>query len=58
MTAPARRRSIALLGATGSVGVSTLALVERFPERFRAVALAAGRNVAVLAASSGAGNGN
>ena len=49
MSAPARRRSIALLGATGSVGVSTLALVERFPDRFRAVALAAGRNVAVLA---------
>ncbi len=43
------RRSFALLGSTGSVGVSTLALVERFPERFRAVALAAGRNVEVLA---------
>ncbi len=45
----ARRRSIALLGSTGSVGVSTLALVERFPERFRAVALAAGRNIELLA---------
>jgi 1-deoxy-D-xylulose-5-phosphate reductoisomerase len=44
-----RRRSFALLGSTGSVGVSTLALVERFPDRFRAVALAAGRNMAVLA---------
>jgi 1-deoxy-D-xylulose-5-phosphate reductoisomerase len=43
------RRSIALLGATGSVGVSTLALVERFPERFRAVSLAAGRNLELLA---------
>jgi len=43
------RRSFALLGSTGSVGVSTLALVERFPDRFRAVALAAGRNMAVLA---------
>jgi len=42
-------RSFALLGSTGSVGVSTLALVERFPDRFRAVALAAGRNMAVLA---------
>jgi len=44
-----RRRSIALLGSTGSVGVSTLALVERFPDRFRAVSLAAGRNVELLA---------
>jgi 1-deoxy-D-xylulose-5-phosphate reductoisomerase len=50
MSDPLRRRSFALLGSTGSVGVSTLALVERFPERFRAVALAAGRNMEVLAA--------
>jgi 1-deoxy-D-xylulose-5-phosphate reductoisomerase len=49
MTSPTRRRSIALLGATGSVGVSTLALVERFPDRFRAVSMAAGRNVERLA---------
>ncbi|MEB2285643.1 MAG: 1-deoxy-D-xylulose-5-phosphate reductoisomerase [Polyangiaceae bacterium UTPRO1] len=49
MTRAPQRRSFALLGSTGSVGVSTLALVERFPERFRAVALAAGRNTAVLA---------
>jgi 1-deoxy-D-xylulose-5-phosphate reductoisomerase len=49
MSETPRRRSFALLGSTGSIGVSTLALVERFPERFRAVALAAGRNMAVLA---------
>jgi 1-deoxy-D-xylulose-5-phosphate reductoisomerase len=49
MSESPRRRSFALLGSTGSVGVSTLALVERFPDRFRAVALAAGRNMAVLA---------
>jgi 1-deoxy-D-xylulose-5-phosphate reductoisomerase len=49
MSEPLRRRSFALLGSTGSVGVSTLALVERFPDRFRAVALAAGRNMQVLA---------
>ena len=49
MTDSTRRRSFALLGSTGSVGVSTLALVERFPDRFRAVALAAGRNTQVLA---------
>ena len=49
MSESPRHRSFALLGSTGSVGVSTLALVERFPDRFRAVALAAGRNMAVLA---------
>ena len=49
MTIAPRCRSLAVLGSTGSVGVSTLALVERFPERFRVVALAAGRNSAVLA---------
>ena len=49
MSAPGGPRSVAVLGSTGSVGVSTLALIERFPDRFRAVALAAGRNMAVLA---------
>jgi 1-deoxy-D-xylulose-5-phosphate reductoisomerase len=49
MTSSPRCRSIAVLGSTGSVGVSTLKLVERFPDRFRAVALAAGRNMAELA---------
>ena len=49
MSESPRHRSFALLGSTGSVGVSTLALVARFPDRFRAVALAAGRNMAVLA---------
>jgi len=44
---PARR--IAILGSTGSVGEQTLALVEAFPERYRAVALAAGRNLDKLA---------
>ena len=42
-----------VLGSTGSVGVSTLALIERFPDRFRAVALAAGRNMEVLAEQVG-----
>jgi 1-deoxy-D-xylulose-5-phosphate reductoisomerase len=49
MTDTPRHRRLAVLGSTGSVGVSALALVERFPERFRAVALAAGRNVELLA---------
>ena len=43
------RRAISILGATGSVGTSTLDLVERNPERFEVVALTAARNVAALA---------
>jgi 1-deoxy-D-xylulose-5-phosphate reductoisomerase len=42
-------KSIALLGSTGSVGVSTLDLVRRFPERFKIVGLVAGRNLKLLA---------
>lgn len=45
---PARR--IALLGATGSIGRSTLDVVRASPERFRVVALAAGSNEAALCA--------
>jgi 1-deoxy-D-xylulose-5-phosphate reductoisomerase len=43
------RRRIAILGATGSIGRSTLDLVERSPERFEVVALTAQTNVAALA---------
>ena len=42
-------RKIAILGATGSVGASTLDLVERAPERFEVIALTAGSDVAGLA---------
>ena len=42
-------RRIAILGATGSVGKSTLDLVEREPERFQVEAVTAGTNAAVLA---------
>jgi 1-deoxy-D-xylulose-5-phosphate reductoisomerase len=41
-------KSIAILGSTGSVGVTTLDVVSRFPERFRVVAMAAGKNLEVL----------
>jgi len=44
------RRKIAILGATGSVGSSTLDLVERSPERFEVVAVTAATNVETLAA--------
>ena len=43
------RRTISILGATGSVGTSTLDLVERSPDQFEVVALTAATNVAALA---------
>jgi 1-deoxy-D-xylulose-5-phosphate reductoisomerase len=43
------RRRVSILGATGSVGTSTLDLVERNPDRFEVIALTAARNVAALA---------
>jgi 1-deoxy-D-xylulose-5-phosphate reductoisomerase len=39
-----------VLGSTGSVGEQSLAVAGAFPERYRVVALAAGRNVEKLAA--------
>jgi 1-deoxy-D-xylulose-5-phosphate reductoisomerase len=42
-------KRLAILGSTGSIGVTTLDIVARFPERFAVVALAAGRNVERLA---------
>ncbi len=41
-------KSIAVLGATGSIGVSTLQVVQEFPERFRVAALTGGRNIDLL----------
>ena len=38
-------KQIAILGSTGSIGQSTLSILEQFPDRFTAVSLAAGRNV-------------
>jgi len=42
-------KRIALLGSTGSIGVSTLALVREFPDRFRICGMVAGQNLALLA---------
>jgi 1-deoxy-D-xylulose-5-phosphate reductoisomerase len=43
-------RGVSILGSTGSIGCNTLRVVESLgPERFRVVALGAGRNVAKLA---------
>jgi 1-deoxy-D-xylulose-5-phosphate reductoisomerase len=41
---------IAVLGSTGSIGRSALAVVDAHPDRLQVVALAAGRNVDALAA--------
>ena len=38
-------KRIAILGSTGSIGQSTLSVVETYPERFEVVSLAAGRNL-------------
>ena len=38
-------KKLAILGSTGSIGQSTLSIVEQFPERYSVAALAAGRNV-------------
>ena len=46
-TAP---RKVSILGATGSIGGSTLDVIARHPERFRATVLTAQRNVDALVA--------
>lgn len=38
-------RKIAILGSTGSIGNSTLKIVESYPDRFSVISLAAGNNV-------------
>jgi len=43
-TPPIRMRHLAVLGATGSIGTSTLEVVDAHPDRLVVVALAAGRN--------------
>jgi 1-deoxy-D-xylulose-5-phosphate reductoisomerase len=40
-------KHLAILGSTGSVGQSTLSIVERYPERYSVSALAAGRNLSL-----------
>src|SRR3984957_16171998 len=42
-------KAISIIGSTGSVGVTTLDVVARFPDRFCVVAMAAGRNLELLA---------
>lgn len=41
-------KRVAILGSTGSIGTQALDVIARHPDRFRVVALAAGRNVELL----------
>ena len=43
------QKNLAVLGATGSIGTSTLDIVRQFPDRYRILSLTAGRNVERLA---------
>ena len=45
-------RSVSVLGSTGSIGTQTIDLLAAEPGRYRVVALAAGRNAALLAAQA------
>ena len=42
-------KAISLLGSTGSIGTQTLAIVAQYPQQFRVVGMAAGRNVSLFA---------
>ena len=49
MSSDIRRQKLVVLGATGSIGTSTLDVVGRHPERFEVVALSGHRRMDVLA---------
>jgi 1-deoxy-D-xylulose-5-phosphate reductoisomerase len=42
-------KNLCILGSTGSIGVSTLRVVEQFPDKFRVRSMTAGKNVKQLA---------
>ena len=43
-------KGVSILGSTGSIGTNTLRVIDRFPDRFRVIGLAAGRSVDALSA--------
>jgi 1-deoxy-D-xylulose-5-phosphate reductoisomerase len=45
-------KNLAILGSTGSIGTSTLSIVEQFPERYSVASLAAGHNIDVAFAQT------
>lgn len=42
-------KHLSILGSTGSIGVSTLEIIAAYPDRFRVVAMTAGRNLELFA---------
>ena len=51
------RHRLTILGSTGSIGTNTLDVVRQNPDRFRVFALAAGRNIDLLAPADSANSG-
>ena len=47
-------RNVSILGSTGSIGVNSLDVVSRFPDRFRVIGLAAGRNIELVSEQAAA----
>ncbi len=47
-----RKKKIVILGSTGSIGVNTLKVIQRFPDLFEVIGLTAYRNVELLAEQS------
>ena len=45
-------KNLSILGCTGSIGVNTLDVARRFPERFRVMALSCGANINLLEAQA------
>ncbi|MBI5233122.1 MAG: 1-deoxy-D-xylulose-5-phosphate reductoisomerase, partial [Deltaproteobacteria bacterium] len=43
-----KKKGLAILGSTGSIGRNALELVRAHPDRFRVISLSAGRNVELL----------
>ena len=41
-------KKIAVIGSTGSIGIQTLNVIRRYPDKFKVVSLAAGKNVALF----------
>ncbi|TFG75833.1 MAG: 1-deoxy-D-xylulose-5-phosphate reductoisomerase, partial [Thermodesulfobacteriales bacterium] len=41
-------KKISILGSTGSIGTQTLDVISQHPDKFRVVALAAGKNIDLL----------
>ena len=43
-----RRKNVFILGSTGTIGINTLKVIERFPERFSVCGLTAYNNLQLI----------